>query len=95
LRWFAIAVLGLFGALLLYAESDLPAYGDPQAPANRHVSPDYLVRSYEDTRTPNVVTAVLADYRGYDTLGETVVIFTAGIACILLLRRAGSNDGQG
>jgi multicomponent Na+:H+ antiporter subunit B len=41
----------------------------------------------EDTATPNVVTSVLADYRGYDTLGETTVVFTAGIACILLLRK--------
>jgi len=41
----------------------------------------------EDAATPNVVTTVLADYRGYDTLGETTVIFTTGIACILLLRR--------
>jgi multicomponent Na+:H+ antiporter subunit B len=41
----------------------------------------------EDAATPNVVTTVLADYRGYDTLGETTVIFTAGVACILLLRR--------
>lgn len=89
MRWFAILVPGLFGALLFYAEGDLPAYGDPQAPAHRHVSPDYLERSYEDTRTPNVVTAVLADYRSYDTLGEMAVIFTAGVACILLLRRAG------
>jgi len=43
----------------------------------------------EEIGVPNMVTAGLADYRGYDTLGETTVIFTAGIAVILLLRRRG------
>jgi multicomponent Na+:H+ antiporter subunit B len=42
----------------------------------------------EETATPNMVTSILADYRGYDTLGETTVIFTAGMACILLLRNS-------
>ena len=92
MKWLAIAVLCLFGALLFYAEGDLPPYGAANTPANLHVSPDYIERSYEDTETPNVVTAVLADYRGYDTLGETVVIFTAGMACILLLRSMSSDN---
>jgi multicomponent Na+:H+ antiporter subunit B len=51
------------------------------------VSPRYLAQTLPETRTPNAVTAVVADYRGYDTLIETVVIFTAGIACWLLLAR--------
>jgi multicomponent Na+:H+ antiporter subunit B len=50
------------------------------------VAPRYLERSIEETGSPNVVTSVLADYRGYDTLGETTVIFTAGIGVMLLLR---------
>jgi multicomponent Na+:H+ antiporter subunit B len=87
LKWLALLILGLFAALLLYAEADLPDRGDLQAPANVHVSPSYIQGAVKDTKTPNVVTAVLADYRGYDTLGETVVIFTAGIACILILTR--------
>ena len=40
----------------------------------------------EDTSVPNIVTAILADYRGYDTLFETAVIFSAGLACFFLLR---------
>ena len=63
----------------------MAGYGDLSAPANLHVSPDYIKRSLEETDTPDVVTAVLADYRGYDTLGETTVIFTAGLACFMLL----------
>ena len=75
------------GAALIYGTLDMPRWGDPNSPANSHVSPYYLQHSLEDAATPNVVTTVLADYRGYDTLGETAVIFTAGMACILLLRR--------
>ena len=60
-------------------------YGDPNSPANRHVATYYLENTKKDTGIPNVVTAVLASYRGYDTLGEVTVIFTAGIGVILLL----------
>lgn len=83
----ALVALPLLGLLLLYAATDLPRFGDPASPASLHVSPHYLVHSVADTRTPNVVTAVLMDYRALDTLIETVVVFTAGIACWLLLRR--------
>lgn len=86
----AVIGLPLLGALLLYAANDLPAFGDPSSPANTYVSPQYLEQSYPDTYTPNVVTAVLMDYRSLDTMVETVVIFTAGIACALLLRRTPS-----
>ena len=92
MRWLAVVVLCLFGALLFYAEGDLPEYGDAQAPANLHVSPYYIQEALEETETPNMVTAVLADYRSYDTFGETAVIFTAGVACILLLMRTRSHE---
>lgn len=85
----AFVVLGAFLAVLLYAEGDLPPRGDPEAPANVHVSPYYIERSLDETKTPNVVTSVLADYRGYDTLGETVVVFAAGLAATLVLIREG------
>ena len=77
----------LVGIALIYGSLDMPKWGDPHSPAATHVSPYYLHHSLEQTATPNVVTSVLADYRGYDTLGETTVVFTAGMACILLLRR--------
>ena len=89
MKWLAVPIMCLFLVLMIYATGGLPGRGDPQAPANVRVSPHYIERSIEDAETPNVVTAVLADYRGYDTLGETIVIFTAGLACILLLRRIG------
>ena len=80
-------IFPLLGILLLYAAKDLPEFGDPNSPASTHISPTYLEQSYQDTHTPNVVTSVLMDYRSLDTMVETVVIFSAGIACALLLRR--------
>jgi multicomponent Na+:H+ antiporter subunit B len=90
LKFFAFIVVLITGALLIYGTVDMPDWGDPDSPANTHVSPRYLEESYEKAATPNVVTTVLADYRSYDTLGETTVIFTAGVVCILLLRRSRS-----
>lgn len=83
----SIVTAVLVGAALIYGTLDMPKWGDPNSPASTHVSPYYLRHSLEHTETPNVVTSILADYRGYDTLGEATVIFTAGMACILLLRR--------
>lgn len=73
------------GAILFYAARDLPSFGDRAAPAAVHVSPRYIEKAQEEAGAPNMVTAVLADYRAYDTLGEVVVIFTAGLACLLVL----------
>jgi multicomponent Na+:H+ antiporter subunit B len=86
LKILKIVIVLLFGGLLIYFTLDFPPWGDPQAPASMHVSPRYIEHTMEETSVPNIVTAVLADYRGYDTMFETIVIFTAGIACIFLLR---------
>lgn len=83
----AAAILALLvGALLIYGTTDFPPWGCPDSPAARHVSPHYIEQSIPETSVPNVVTAVLADYRGFDTMFETAVVFTAGIACLALLR---------
>ncbi len=75
------------GAALLYGTLDIPTFGSAQAPVHTHVGADYLARTGTDIGVPNFVTAILASYRGYDTLGETTVIFTAAIAVLLLLGR--------
>lgn len=82
-------------AILLYVGGQLPDLGDPDAPASEHVSPRYIAQSHHETGAHNFVTAVLADYRGYDTLGETVVIFTAGLACVLILGVQLGRDSRG
>jgi multicomponent Na+:H+ antiporter subunit B len=84
-RWLALTVALGTGAVLLGTTRGLPMWGDPGSPPAVHVSPRYLERTLEETATPNAVTSVLADYRGYDTLVETTVILTAGLGCWLLL----------
>ena len=79
-------ILVLFAAAVLFrASAVLPAFGDPASPPSVHVSPRYIERGVAETGAANLVTGVLADYRGYDTLGETTVIFSAGLACLLIL----------
>jgi multicomponent Na+:H+ antiporter subunit B len=75
------------GAVLAYGMQGLPEFSDPWAPIHTHVAPRYLTQGLAETGVPNVVTAVLASYRGYDTLGEVVVVFTGGAGVIALLRR--------
>jgi multicomponent Na+:H+ antiporter subunit B len=75
------------GGVLAYGTWDLPPFSDPQAPIQVHVAPRYLAEAMAQTGVPNIVTAVLASYRGFDTLGEVVVVFTAGAGVIALLRR--------
>jgi multicomponent Na+:H+ antiporter subunit B len=81
-----LVTAALAGALALGALA-LPPFGDANAPAARHVSPRYAEQAWADTRTPNLVTVVLADYRGFDTLIETTVIATAALGSLLVLRR--------
>ncbi len=82
-------VVAVTGGALFYGTLDMPNLGDPNAPAQLHVAPEYLAGSIKDIDVPNVVTSVLASYRGYDTLGETAVVFTAGIGVLLLLSGLG------
>lgn len=73
------------GAILVYATIDLPGFGDAMSPANTGVGLDYMQRTKGEIAIPNVVTAVLASYRGFDTLGEVGVVFMAGLGVVLLL----------
>ena len=82
-----LAVIGTGGALI-YGTRDMPHYGDANAPVHTHVADRYIEKSGEEIGIPNIVTSVLASYRGYDTLGETTVIFTAGVGVMLLMGRA-------
>lgn len=81
-----LAMVLIVGFALLLGTRDMPLFGDPNAPIHSHVAPRYIEKSAEEIgHIPNVVTSVLTSYRGYDTLGETTVIFTAGIGALLLL----------
>jgi multicomponent Na+:H+ antiporter subunit B len=78
-------VVVVVGAALFYGTLDMPNFGAADAPAMLHVYPEYMERSPHEIGVPNVVTGILASYRGYDTLGETAVVFTAGIGVLMLL----------
>jgi multicomponent Na+:H+ antiporter subunit B len=78
-------IVFVVGGALIYGTSDLPPFGAPDNPANLHVAPRYIEESGHEVGMPNIVTSVLASYRGYDTMGETTVIFTALVGVLLLL----------
>ena len=84
-----LPLLVAFGTagVLIYGTWDLPGFGLSDTPVNTHVGAMYLERNEADTGIPNVVTAVLGSYRGFDTLGEVTVVFVAGIAVLMLLKR--------
>ncbi len=75
------------GAVLVYGTLDMPDFNDPSAPANAHVAARYISGSVPETGLVNFVTAILAGYRGYDTFGETTVIFAAAVCASLILGR--------
>ena len=87
-----LLVTGVTGLLLILGSLDMPDTGDPLSPAATHVSPRYIEDGFEETAVPNMVTAVLADYRGFDTLGEVTVIFTGALAVLLILRGPREED---
>jgi multicomponent Na+:H+ antiporter subunit B len=89
-----LAIVTVTGALLIYATFDMPHYGDPGAPVHHHVAPYYIEKSAQEVGPPNIVTSILASYRGYDTLGEVTVVFTAAVGVMALIGRARRRRNQ-
>lgn len=85
--WLPLALSLAVGVALVYGTLGLPGFSDVEAPIHTHVAPRYLQEGLKETGVPNIVTAVLASYRGFDTLGEVTVVFTAGAGVVALLRR--------
>jgi multicomponent Na+:H+ antiporter subunit B len=83
--WLPLVVVAVTGSALIYGTWDIPGFGAANAPAQTHVARYYIENAMSDTGVPNTVTAVLASYRGFDTLGEVTVIFTAAVAVLLLI----------
>ena len=93
-----LVLIGFFVAMVSIVR-DLPPRGAVDVPLHQSESSvgsptagtHYIENAFRDAATDNIVTVVLADYRSFDTFGETVVVFAAGIACLLILRgRKGS-----
>ena len=94
MKWITLFPVIAVGGLLLFAAKDFPEWGDPQSPASKSpVSSHFINNTGVDTEVPNMVTAVLADYRGFDTMFETVVVFIAGIAVLAILKGSGRRRG--
>ena len=88
----ALAVVLITGGLLIYGTLDMPFFGSSDAPIHEHVSPRYINDSMQEVGLSNIVTSVLASYRAFDTFGELIVIFTAGISVLVLLSRSRQPD---
>lgn len=86
-----LCIVLITGGLLIYGLQDIPAFGDPNTPVQTYLAGKYISDSATEIAVPNLVTSVLASYRGYDTFGETTVIFTAGIGVLILLGRSRKN----
>lgn len=80
-----LIVVFITGAALIYGTLDMEPFGNPDNPIHKHVAPRYIEESPKEIGLPNMVTSVLASYRGFDTLGEVVVVFAALIAVLSLL----------
>lgn len=93
-QWLALCLVTVTGLTVGYATLEKPRLGDPQAPVHQHVAPWYLEKTPELIEIPNVVTAVLGSYRAYDTLGEVIVVLTAGIGVLFLLGLPGAYGGR-
>lgn len=83
----ALLIVILTGVFLIYGISDIPPFGQADNPVQSYLSPRYVEVSPIEIGVPNMVTSVLASYRGFDTLGEVAVIFTACIGVLLMLGR--------
>ncbi|HKK25460.1 MAG TPA: hydrogen gas-evolving membrane-bound hydrogenase subunit E [Gracilimonas sp.] len=102
MKYLKLLLILVFALLLLFAASDLPFRGDPDNRMNQQTSMTgtdvpgnyYISEAYNDAHTPNIVTVVLGDYRSIDTLGEQIVIFTAGMITFLLLRKRRDDDEE-
>lgn len=93
MRLMGVLLIAMMSGFIMWATRDLPLQGDPESPASTHVSVYYIENALADSNTPNMVTAVLADYRGFDTFGEAIVVVAAALSCLLILLRRRDDEG--
>ncbi len=86
-------IVALTGGALFFGTLDMPLYGDPSATIHHYLAPDYIAGAEAEFGLPNIVTAILASYRGFDTLGETAVIVTAALGVMALLASGRGKEG--
>lgn len=86
-RAISLLFIVALAALLLYVVANMPPMGDPENPTATRVIPRYLEKAEEEIHAVNVVTGILLNYRGYDTMGEVTVIFCALATVLAVLGR--------
>ena len=84
----SLSIVVITGGFLIYGLQDIPAFVQAENPVQTYLAGKYIIESGNEIGIPNLVTSVLASYRGYDTLGEITVIFTACIGVLILLGRS-------
>ena len=75
-KWLAIGFTGVLMLALFYIATLMPPMGDPDNPTMLNVVPHYLERGVEEAGAENIITGIILNYRGYDTMGEVTVIFS-------------------
>lgn len=85
IRMVSLIVVAVTTIFIVHATFYMPAFGDINAPIHQHVAPWYIQHVPIHMDIPNIVTGILGSYRGYDTLGEVFVVFTAGIGVLSIL----------
>lgn len=85
----AIVACIVFAAFMLLTVANLPGYGSADAPTVNEVAERYVEKGTEETGAVNTVAGMILDYRAFDTLGESFVLFTAMCAVTILLNRSG------
>lgn len=88
MRGFTITVLALMTGLFCSSVLFLPMIGNTDSAPQTHITPVYISQSQIDTGSPNIVTATLADYRGFDTMWETTVMYLSGLTAVLILSKS-------
>ncbi len=93
-RIFSVVVALAMMTVLLGVVSQLPSFGDPSNPANNEVAERYIESGLEETGAVNIVAGMILDYRAFDTLGESHVLFIAAVSVLILLRMDYGADGK-
>ncbi len=91
-----VAVLFVLFVILVVAILEMPIIGTLDHPAYNETAKYYIENAVNDTNSPNIITAIITDYRAFDTLGETTVLFTAiaAVASILTVSAKKENDHE-